>query len=84
MKPGIPLPLSRTERIVAVVPEYCNGPGWANSPLWVYIANHADNTMRSEAIQPEEQTVEQRTLFRIGADVHAALMSSVATKKSKS
>jgi hypothetical protein len=83
MKPQKPIPLSRTERVIAVVPEYCAGPGWANSPLWVHIADHATGTLRSECIQPEDQTPEQHVLFRIGADVHAALVNSIGIKRSR-
>ena len=83
MKPQKPIQLSRTERVLAVVPEYCAGPGWANSPLWVHIADHATGTLRSECIQPEDQTPEQLTLFRIGAVVHAALVDSIGTKRSR-
>lgn len=81
MKPQRPIQLSRTERVLAVVPEYCAGPGWANSPLWVHIADHATGMLRSECIQPEDQTPEQLTLFRIGADVHAALVNSIGVKR---
>ena len=82
MKPQKPIPLSRTERVLAVVPEYCAGPGWANSPLWVHIVDHATGTLRSECIQPEDQTPEQLTLFRIGAVVCAELVGSVKTERS--
>ena len=83
MKPQKPITLSRTERVLAVVPEYCAGPGWANSPLWVHIVDHATGTLRSECIQPEDQTPEQMTLFRIGAVAHAALVDSIAIKRSR-
>lgn len=83
MKPQKPIPLSRTERVIAVVPQYCAGPGWANSPLWVHIADHAAGTLRTECIQPEDQTPAQHVLFRIGADVHCALVNSIGIKRSR-
>jgi hypothetical protein len=81
LKPQKPIPLSRTEREIAVVPEYCAGPGWANSPLWVHIADHAAGTLRSECIQTDGLTPEQLTLFRIGAVVCAELVESVKTER---
>ena len=82
MKPQKPIPLSRTERVIAVVPEYAAGSGWGNQVLWVHIADHAAGTLRSECIQPEDQTPEQLTLFRIGAVVCAELVESVKTERS--
>jgi hypothetical protein len=83
LKPQKPIPLSRTERVIAVVPEYAKGSGWGNQVLWVHIADHATGTLRSECVQPEDQTQEQMTLFRIGAVVHAALVDSIGTKRSR-
>lgn len=82
MKPQKPIPLSRTERVIAVVPEYAKGPGWGNQVLWVHIADNANGTLRTECIQPADQTPEQLTLFLIGAVVHAALVESVKTERS--
>ena len=70
------------EYIIAAVPEYASGPGWANQPLWVHIARN-DGTMRSECLQPDEQTSEQHTLFRVGAAVHRQLVESVAVQRKK-
>lgn len=64
------------ERIVAVVPERCSGPGWSNSPTWVYIANN-DGRFRSECIQPEERSLSLSALFDIGAVTQAALKGCV-------
>jgi hypothetical protein len=82
LKPQKPIPLSRTERVIAVVPEYAKGSGWGNQVLWVHIADHAAGTLRTECIQTEDQTSEQLTLFRIGAVVHAELVESVKTERS--
>lgn len=75
------LKLKRDERIIAVVPEYAHGPGWSNSPLWVYIAGNGLKTLRTVCIQPHEQTAEQRALFAPGAAMACALVRSVAVKE---
>lgn len=64
------------ERIVAVVPEPCGGPGWNNAPVVVYIAT-ADGRLREEFIQPDEQTPQMRTLYNIGAMVCKSLIAAV-------
>jgi hypothetical protein len=71
--------LNRGDRIVAVMPEYSAGPGWANQPVWVFIRQN-DGTFREECIQPEERTAAMHTLFATGATVCAALVVSVPTK----
>lgn len=81
MEPQKPIPLSRTEQVIAVVPEYGTGSGWSNQVLWVHIVDHAAGTLRSECIQPEDQTPEQLMLFRIGAVVCAELVESVKTER---
>lgn len=75
-----PIALAPTERVIAVVPEYAGGPGWANSPLWVYIAGDQDKALRTVCIQPEKQTPEMHALFAPGAAMHRALVGCVVTK----
>ena len=74
--------LQRDERIVAVVPEYCFGPGWANPLVWVYIVDSIQR-LRIEAIQPEDQTPKMRTLFGVGAAACGALVGAVPTRQIK-
>ena len=71
--------LNENERIIAVVPEYCEGPGWANKPVWVYIVDSRDY-LRTECLQPDEQTPELKTLFDVGATVCSSLRRSVPVK----
>lgn len=78
-KPKPQVQLSRGEHIVAVVPEYASGPGWANSPLFVYIDNQGK--LRTECIQPDHQTVEQRILFALGAQISRQLIASVEVRR---
>lgn len=70
------------ERVIAVVPEYCAGPGWANAVVWVYIENH-DKTLRTECLQPEEQTPLMHALYTPGAAMHKALIAAVPIKEAK-
>lgn len=68
--------VERYERIIAVVPEVCRGPGWVNQPVWVYI-QRADKTLRTECIQPDEQTAEMRVLFSLGAMMQSHLLGAL-------
>ena len=72
--------LADGERILAVVPEYCSGPGWANQIVVVYIST-GDWEIRQEYIQPEERTPAMHALFSSGAAITAALLSAVPMKK---
>lgn len=76
--------LKPNEEIIAVVPEYASGPGWSNQPVWVHIEDSVTRTLRSECIQPEEQSLEMRALFAPGAAMTASLVRAVAIVRSKS
>ena len=69
--------LHRGERIVAVVQERCQGPGWSNSVVWVYIASQ-DGRLRMDCLQPSEQTHEMHALFDVGAAMCRALVDAVS------
>lgn len=71
------------EKILAVVPEYCAGPGWTNKVLWVYIGDMSARKFRFDCYQPEEQNEVQRTLFAIGAQVNEQLLDSFDIKQKK-
>ncbi len=62
--------LSRTEMVLAVVPEYCAGPGWSNRPVWVHIVDNADGRVRSECIQPDQQTPGMFAAFEVCNAAH--------------
>ena len=70
--------LQRDERIVAVVPEVCFGPGWATPLVHVYIVD-SNWRLRIEAFQPEEQSSELRLLFSPGEAMCTALNRAVPT-----
>lgn len=82
-KPKVQIKLKKHEHIIAVVPEYCAGPGWSNSILWVHIADGNTRTYRTEAIQPDERNRDQYVLFKAGEAMHQALVDSVVVKKEK-
>lgn len=75
MKPRT-IKLFNGEHIVAVVPENCSGPGWSNSPVWVFIESN-DGKLRRECLQPKEQSPELINLFDIGAIVCRKLAEAV-------
>lgn len=68
--------LSPNERIIAVVPEYSSGPGWSNTPLFVYICDTEDK-VRHVCLQPHEQTTRMLTLFQVCAVAHDHMLSAV-------
>lgn len=74
--------LAEGERIIAIVPEYRAGPGWSNTPTWVYIDGR-DGKLREECIQPDERTPALYTLFSLGASMHCALMDAVPVRIKK-
>ena len=79
MKPKT-IHLADGERILAVVPEYCSGPGWTNELVVVFIAT-GDWEIRQEYIQPEERTPAMHALFSSGSAIQAALLSAVPVEK---
>lgn len=74
--------LKHGERILAVVPERCSGPGWHNAPTWVFIATN-DGRLREECIQPNERTPELQALFHAGEAMCAALFGAVPVRREK-
>lgn len=83
VKPKVQIKLKKHEHIIAVVPEYCAGPGWSNPVLWVHIADGNTRTYRTEAIQPDERNRDQQVLFKAGEAMHQALIDSVVVKQEK-
>jgi len=75
--------LADLEHIVTAWAEKASGPGWSNFPIWVLIIEPM-GTYRLECIQPEEQTDEMRTLFKVSALVAeqmTALVRAAAKKE---
>lgn len=70
------------ERIIAVVPDRCSGPGWSNAPTWVYI-EQADGMLRTECIQPSERGPDLQALFAAGLAICEAMINSVPVRNEK-
>ena len=83
LKPKVQIKLKKHEHIIAVVPDYCAGPGWSNSVLCLHIADGNTRTYRTEAIQQDERNRDQVVLFKAGEAIHQALVGSVVVKKEK-
>ena len=81
MKPTT-ITLNPGERVIAVVPDRCAGPGWSNAPTWVYIAGN-DHTLRTECIQPEERSPGLHFLFSAGYAMTEALRAAVPVRMRK-
>jgi hypothetical protein len=75
--------LQHNERLIAVVPEKAQGPGWSNTPLWVHIADYSNNSHRVECIQPEDQTPAMRVLFHTLRIAHDQMLALVKTRRLK-
>lgn len=76
--------LTRTQRVIAVVPEYQSGPGWSNAVAWVYVEDSATGKVKCHAVQPEERTGDLQALFAPGAAMVAALRGAVPVKNDDS
>ena len=72
-----PVVLKRGERIVAVVPEQCEGPGWSNDVLWVYVEKATTGELRMVSYQFLELTPSLQALHAPGAAMHDALLGSI-------
>lgn len=77
------LKLAKHEHIITAWPEYCSGPGWSNALIWVLIRNRQDNSLRQEAIQPQDRTRGMCTLFDVCASAHSALLAEVVEMVAK-
>ena len=67
--------LGAHEHIVTAWAQPAAGPGWANQPLYLLIRD-SNGKLRTECLQPDEQTAEMRTLYGISAHVHSQLTRS--------
>jgi hypothetical protein len=83
MTKPLTITLNPHEKVVAVVPERCHGPGWSNSPTWVHIVDYSTAKHRAECIQPEERTPALDALFAAGEAMHRSLLAAVPVKVAK-
>jgi hypothetical protein len=74
--------LHHGEKIIAVVPESCRGPGWSNPVVWVHIVT-VDGRHLAVCIQPIERTPAMHVLFASGESMCQSLLDAVPVKKCK-
>lgn len=61
------------ERILAVVPQKCSGPGWSNFVAWVYIGNSCGE-VRTDCLQQEDWSDDLFALAGVGEAMSDALI----------
>lgn len=74
--------LQEGEIVIAVVPEYASGPGWANQPTWVYVRD-SQGKCRMVCIQPDERSASLNALFHAGEAMTRCLINAVPVKRAK-
>lgn len=79
-KNGKSIVLEQNETVIAVVPEYCSGPGWSNKLVLVHIVNWFTNKHRVEYLQPEEQSSDMLKNFKVIQAAHELAINSVLIK----
>lgn len=81
MKKPKAIELNHCERIIAVHPEHCSGPGWSNAIVRVYVHDGASGCIRVEYLQREEVSDAMHHLFSIGEVICRELIAAVPTAK---
>ncbi len=61
--------------IVTAYPEHAEGPGWRNELIWIVVRVNGD--LREVCLQPDEQTDEMRSMFRVCEAAHATMKVAV-------
>lgn len=64
--------LRKGDKIITAYAESANGPGWANSPLWLIVLGE-DRALRQECVQPDEQTKEMLALYSVSEAAHCSM-----------
>lgn len=67
--------LNPGEHVIAAWAEPASEPGWAR-PVWALVRN-LNGELRTVCLQPNEQTEEILTLYRISVAVHFGMTSAV-------
>lgn len=68
--------LGKHDHILTAYAERANGPGWANAPVWVIVRSQLDGSLRQECLQPDEQTSDMQTLYRVSEAAHVAMTAA--------
>lgn len=63
-------------QIVTAWAESASGPGWANQPVWVLVRERCGK-LRIECLQPDEQSRDIHTLYRVSSSAHDAMVAAV-------
>jgi hypothetical protein len=66
-------------QVLCAFAEPARGPGWSNQPIW-YIFRSTSGELIQGCLQPKDHTREMAALYRVSAEVHAALTAAVARK----
>jgi len=69
-------------KIIGAWVEDAHGPGWSNAPLWYVVVG--DGLPRIHCLQPEEQTMEMRTLAAFSELANRRMVAAVEDALSKS
>jgi len=74
--------LAPNERIIAIVPEACDGSGWNNKIVNVYILS-STGEFREEILQLDEITNGMETLFNVAITLNKSLLAALPHRKEK-
>jgi len=69
--------LGKDDYLVTAYPQYCAGPGWANTPVWLIIKNNESGKLREECIQPNEFSKDMHLLFNVALSAHNVFLNAV-------
>ncbi len=66
----------KNKKIVAVIPKYHSGPGWANRTVTIYFQEKGGGEIEFKIYQYPEIPEEIRILFEIGAVINKQLIDA--------
>lgn len=72
--------LQKFDVIMGAWAEAPSGPGWKNQLIWVVIYNSATGQHRVEALQPDKQTMEMLSLFKVCLAASKELIRAVKNR----
>ena len=65
------------DTIVTAWCEYCCGPGWSNTPVWV-ILKDSNGKLRQECVQPDQFGKLLHCVWPVCESAHTLLLSALA------
>ncbi len=66
--------LTENERVICAYAEKASGPGWSNRPVFVVIESKCTGGIRTECIQPDQQSEEMLTIYDFAAEAHEMML----------